>query len=180
MDVHMADKLVELLQPGRQSPTPNEVRRLMAKINARAQWIPGCSDEELLQDALVASLPGGSHPIRSGVDCLAHLHMVVHHIARDAVRRLAPHRLSDTVEVPCIDLTDPARRPAPSPDSAAIAQQETNRLFIALKNDEMAINVLQFRLEDESPQDIRETLGLDQRTYDAVVKKIRRMAGRLR
>lgn len=180
MDVHMAHKLVELLQPGRQPPTPAEVRRLMAKVRARAQWIPGCSVEDLLQEALAASLPSGRHPIQPGVDCLAHLHVVTHHLARDAVRRLAPHRLSNTVDGPRFDLTDPAERPDPSPDSAAIAQQGVERLSKALEHDETAWHVLQFRLEGESPREIREALDLDQATYDATMKKIRRKARSLK
>lgn len=174
MDRELAEQLVAALQPSRPPPTEAEITRLMAKVWSRAKWIPGCTPEDLLQEALVASFPNGAHPLQAGVDCLAHLHMVVHHIARDAVRRRAPHRLSLGRDPP-EDATSPAMRPMARADEVLEATQAMGELRDEVKRkDKMAWDILQARLDGMPSDEIREILGIDQSEYDAKIKKIRR------
>lgn len=174
MDRELAEQLVAALQPGRPLPTEVEIARLMAKVWSRAKWIPGCTPEELLQEAFVASFPNGAHPLRDGVDCIAHLHMVVHHLARDAVRRRTPHRLSFGHDPP-EDATSPANRPMVQADEALEATRAMSELRDQLKpKDEIAWDILQASWDGMPPDEIREILGIDQAEYDAKIKKIRR------
>lgn len=174
MDRELAEQLIATLQPGRALPTEPEIARLMAKVRIRAKWIRGCTPEKLLQEALTESFPGGRHPLREGVDLMAHLHMVVHHLARDAIRRQTPHRLS-LAEEPPEDASSPAHRPAPRPDEALAVAHAMSKLRAQLEpKDETAWLILQARWEGMSPDEIRDLLDLNQAQYDTKIKKIRR------
>jgi len=169
------EQLFQYLQPGRAPPTHEEVTRFMAKVQNRARWIPGCSAKELLQEAIVASLPGSQHPLNPDVDVLAHLHTVVHHIARDSLRRQAPHRLANSPPLPP-DPKLPTPKAEPRPDDACDAQEKYAHILSLLeKKDEEAWWILQRRHEGARSKEIQEELSLSPTAFESKLKKIRRL-----
>ena len=168
--------------------TPTELLRLRSyarfRMRALRHAAQGRSDEDLMSEAVTATLAGTRRWNKEAVDMVGHLcgvmrslssHWAAHAASSDEVAWLGPPGTDAGQGGSGRD----AATPTPDAERELLARQEVARIRCHFRDDHLVTEVLNaFEIGMKGPE-IKSSLGLGQREYETVLKRLRRGVERM-
>jgi DNA-directed RNA polymerase specialized sigma24 family protein len=123
--------------------------------------------KDLLQEAILRTLDG-RRTWKPGITFRKHLEECIRSIAHDTVKKA--YKSTELLDVHSSE---------DNPEDAVNAKIETERLMASLRDDAVALSVLESVLNGASPKEAQRALKMNARQYEAARKRISRKSGRL-
>jgi RNA polymerase sigma factor (sigma-70 family) len=127
--------------------------------------------EDLLHEAIVRTATGDKKWNRK-VSIVKHLDRAMENLSGHAVKKA---RRTESFEAGGFDL---ATESEPI-DSQMIVNEQLETVLPRLEKDEVALQVLRLKADDFSPSEIQAKLGISEREYETVSRRIRRLREKL-
>ena len=126
--------------------------------------------DDLLHEAVVLTLKGTKRWRKSEVGIVKHLDRAIENISG----HLAGKGLTHAAACEAIKATTPSSTRGQSIEDTVAARDELELVTALFKDDQEALQLLMLKAREKSASEVRKELGMSNRAYDTVTKRIRR------
>ena len=158
------------------------------RVQAIGKAARGNKREDLLQEAIVRTLDGRRTWNRSAVDFIGHLIGVMRSIASEWAESLEAEKHEEPLleseligapEDPALNPYRTATSPKPGPERIAEARDAVTAIKDSFRDDRLVQEIISGLEEGLSGPEIKEILGISQKTLETVMRRLRRWSPKI-